>query len=63
MKIVYFYKKDGVNIPIFHGSGNGYSFLVRQNKKMIERIQKDYPEAIDNLFALVEGTVFKIPYV
>lgn len=62
MEIIYFYKEDETNIPIIYGTANDYSFLV-QNDEVKKKIQKDYPQSKNNLFVLVQGFEFKVPFV
>lgn len=59
MEYVYFFKKEGENVPIKCGSSEDYRFLLLTNTK-IEQITNRFPESKNNLFALVEGTEFKV---
>lgn len=59
MDYVYFFREEKENIPAIIGNCKGYSCL-NPNKKVLERITKSFPESKDNLFALVDGQVFKI---
>ena len=65
-KILFFYKnKSGENMPIGAVETDHYQILFCEDagKEFFLQKQKDYPEIKDHLFALVEGEVFKVPYV
>lgn len=59
MDYTYFFKEEKENIPVIVGNCIGYTCL-NPSKKVLERITKDYPKSKGNLFALVDGHVFKI---
>lgn len=61
MNYTYFFKEEKENIPVVIGNCRGYTCL-KPSKKTLERINNDYPESKDNLFALVDGRVFKISH-
>lgn len=55
--VIYFHKdRDGNNIPFMFGTGLSLLF----DKKDWEKINNDFPETINNLYALVQGVVFKL---
>lgn len=59
MDYVYFFREEKENIPVIIGNSRGYTCL-NPNPKTLERITKYYPKSKGNLFALVDGHVFKI---
>ncbi len=63
LEILPFYKdKDGNNIPLYSTFTRGYDVFLN-SRKNFEEIQKDHPEVKNNLFAFINGQVFKIPFV
>ena len=56
---IYFYKKDGVNIPLMIGSTNDVRSIF--NEREIEQMEKDFPDVSrDHLYVLIGHTEFKI---
>ncbi|MCV2505867.1 hypothetical protein QQG09_08870 [Melissococcus plutonius] len=63
LEILLFYKdKNGNNIPLRFTFTHGYDVFLN-SRKNFEEIQKDHPEVKNNLFAFINGQVFKIPFV
>lgn len=59
MEYVYFYKDDNVNIPIAHGSSEGFKCLDIK-KELLEQLESNFPKCKNNLFALVDNCEFRI---
>lgn len=60
MEALYYYKdaRDR-NIPILHEVGSKEVILSNiQDKMILEKIQKDFPQTRGNLFVLIERTEF-----
>lgn len=60
--VLYFYKnEDGDRVPFLVSNGDKLSVMESITiKEENEKIQTDFPETKDNLYALIEGVVFKL---
>lgn len=59
---MYFYKKDGINIPIgicTESTDYGSLFIV-DGEEWFQQLQKDHPEIKGNLFIFADGAEFKV---
>ena len=62
MEYVYYFKKNGENIPILTGGAEIYHDIVFLSQELKEKLRQDFPDAVGNLFVHVDGIDFKIDF-
>lgn len=59
MEVIYFYKMNEENIPIVVERANDLSYTLLYQDHLKE-IEQQYPQSRNNLYALVNETVFRL---
>lgn len=59
MEVIYFYKMNEENIPIVVERTNDLSYTLLHQDHLKE-IEQQYPQSKNNLYALVNETVFRL---
>ncbi|SCC01963.1 hypothetical protein [Bacillus wiedmannii] len=56
--LIYYYKEEGINIPILTGSSSSFDFVLC--KEETDKIIEMFPKAKNNLYVLIDGYEFKL---